>query len=108
MTDKNNSQTLELPEFSSLEEEATFWETHHALKYHDPAAPIYVSPGGNTAKPSYRNKRLESSMYIRFSDKDLEEIRGLADEKGLGATTLVRMWALEKLKEEKRERKDLG
>jgi predicted DNA binding CopG/RHH family protein len=41
------------------------------------------------------------NLTIRFDEQALEELRKLASEKGLGVTTLIRMWVLERLKEEK-------
>ncbi len=43
------------------------------------------------------------NLTIRFDEQTLEELRNLASEKGLGVTTLVRMWTLERLHQEKRE-----
>lgn len=40
------------------------------------------------------------NLTIRFDEQTLEELRKLAREKGMGVTTLVRMWALERLHKE--------
>ena len=41
------------------------------------------------------------NLTIRFDTQRLEELRKLASEKGLGVTTLVRMWVLERLEQER-------
>ena len=40
------------------------------------------------------------NLTIRFDVQKLEELRNLASEKGMGVTTLVRMWVLERLRHE--------
>ena len=44
-----------------------------------------------------------SNLTIRFDEQALEELRKRASEKGMGVTTLVRMWVLERMHKEKRE-----
>lgn len=101
MIDTKNSKA-EIPEFHSYEEEARWWDTHDPLDYLDASSPVHVSKGDKNAKSIYLTREpLESSINIRFSENDLEQIRTIADRKGLGPTTLVRMWAKEKLQEEK-------
>jgi predicted DNA binding CopG/RHH family protein len=41
------------------------------------------------------------NLTIRFDTQRLEELRKLASEKGMGVTTLVRMWVLERLEQER-------
>ncbi len=41
------------------------------------------------------------NLTIRFDEQALEELRKLASTKGMGVTTLVRMWVLERLQQEK-------
>ena len=43
------------------------------------------------------------NLTIRFDEQALEELRKLANEKGMGVTTLARMWVLERLSKEKTE-----
>ncbi len=43
------------------------------------------------------------NLTIRFDEQALKELRKLASEKGMGVTTLVRMWVLERLHKEKTE-----
>ena len=43
------------------------------------------------------------NLTIRFDEQALEELRKIAGEKGMGVTTLVRMWTLERLRKEKTE-----
>jgi predicted DNA binding CopG/RHH family protein len=40
------------------------------------------------------------NLTIRFNEHALEDLRKLASEKGMGVTTFVRMWVLERLQKE--------
>lgn|GEM_PF-4090857 len=45
-------------------------------------------------KPAFR------AVSFWISEEDLEELKRIAKEKGIGHTTLIRMWIKEKLKEQ--------
>ncbi len=50
-----------------------------------------------------QNTNKSINLTIRFDEQALEELRKIAGEKGMGVTTLVRMWTLERLQKEKTE-----
>ena len=50
-----------------------------------------------------QNANKAFNLTIRFDGQALEELRKLASTKGMGVTTLVRMWVLERLHQEKIE-----
>jgi predicted DNA binding CopG/RHH family protein len=87
MTDKKSR----IPEFKSIEEEAEFWDTHSFADYWDEFKPVKVRFA----------KKLSDIITIRLDTKTLDELRERADEQGIGATTLARMWILRQLQEEK-------
>jgi predicted DNA binding CopG/RHH family protein len=91
MTEKVKRQATKgrIPEFASLEEEAEFWDTHDLADYWDEFKPVKV----------HFAKRLSEGITIRFDPETLKELRARAREKGLGPTTLARMWILERLQE---------
>jgi hypothetical protein len=97
-----------IPEFHSYEEEATWWDTHDPLDYMDEfEKPRLVMPDKNKKVKSIfigEAARLKEILNVRFDEQALSDIRDIAQEKGIGPTTLVRMWALEKLGEEKAQR----
>ena len=80
-----------IPEFASREEEAEFWDTHDTTDYEDEF---------RTVKARFA-KNLSEGITIRFDPATLAELRARAKEKGLGPTTLVRMWILERLQQNK-------
>jgi predicted DNA binding CopG/RHH family protein len=76
-----------IPEFATLEEEAAFWATHSTADYEAEFKPVRVRFA----------KRLSTGVTIRLDPDTLEKLRTLAHEQGIGPTTLIRMWVLERL-----------
>lgn len=81
-----------IPEFKTREEEAAFWDTHDVADYWDEFKPVKV----------HFAKNLSQGLTVRFDEETLNAIRERAKEKGVGPTTLVRMWVLERLKKQAR------
>jgi predicted DNA binding CopG/RHH family protein len=80
-----------IPEFKNIEEEAEFWDTHDTTDFEEEFRPIKVRFA----------KNLSHGLTIRLDPKTLEKLRREANEKGIGPTTLVRMWVLEHLRADK-------
>lgn len=78
-----------IPEFASREEEAEWWDTHDITDYLDELKPVKVRFA----------KNLSQGITIRLDPSTLAELRTRAHEKGIGPTTLARMWILEHLRE---------
>jgi predicted DNA binding CopG/RHH family protein len=76
-----------IPEVASLEEEAAFWDTHSTADYEAEFTPVRVRFG----------KRLSTGVTVRLDAETLQQLRTMAQEKGIGPTTLMRMWVLERL-----------
>jgi hypothetical protein len=90
MTDKNEREPknkARIPAFSSIEEEAAFWDTHDTTDYEDEFKPVKVRFA----------KNLSQVLALRLDPQTLEELRERAHAKGIGPTTLARMWILERL-----------
>ena len=81
-----------IPDFKSREEEAEFWDTHDITDFLDELRPVKVRFA----------KNLSEGMTIRFEPEMVVELRQRAKQKGIGPTTLVRMWVLERLEAEKK------
>lgn len=78
-----------IPAFKSYEEEATFWDTHDTTDFEDEFIPTEVRV----------SRRLSEGLTVRLDPETLRVLRARAREKGLGPTTLIRMWVLERLQE---------
>lgn len=77
-----------IPEFKNRKEEARFFDTHDMVDYQHEF---------KTLKANFA-KNLSEGITIRLDPKTLSELRTLAKQKGLGPTTLARMWVMEHLR----------
>ena len=87
MTKKTTTKNR-IPEFKSIEEEAAFWDTHSTADYEAEFKPVRVRFA----------KKLSEGLTIRLDPDTLEKVRAEAHERGIGATTLIRMWVLEHIR----------
>ena len=76
-----------VPKFANHKEEATFWDTHDVSDYWHELKPVKVKV----------SKNLSKGITIRLDEETLEILRQQAHRKGIGPTTLARMWILERL-----------
>jgi len=76
-----------IPKFKSIQEEAEFWDTHDTGDFADEFRPVKVKFA----------KNLSEALSIRLDTKTLDDLRKQAAKKGIGPTTLARMWILEHL-----------
>jgi hypothetical protein len=81
-----------IPEFKSREDEAEFWDTHDLADYWDEFEPVKVKFA----------KNLSEGITVRFDRETLASLRAQARDQGIGPTTLVRMWVLERLRQQPR------
>ncbi len=92
MVKKKTTKPGRIPEFTSIEEEAEFWDTHSTADYEDEFKPVRARFA----------KNLSENIAVRLDPETLAQLRELSHAKGIGPTTLIRMWILEHLKEETR------
>ena len=76
-----------IPEFATRAEESAFWDTHDITDYWDELKPVRVRFA----------KHLSEPLTIRLDATTLAALRTAAQKKGIGPTTLARMWILEHL-----------
>lgn len=72
--------------FKSLTEEAHFWDTHSVVDKIDKGTLIGFHRANKTR-----------TITIRFQPEHLQALRNRALKRGIGPTTLARMWILEHL-----------
>lgn len=87
MTKEKEPQSR-IPQFTSRQEEAAWWDTHDLADYQDEFKTVKVGFA----------KNLSEGITIRLDPHTLSELRTQAHQKGLGPTTLARMWILEHLR----------
>ena len=83
-----------VPRFKSLEEEAEFWETHSPLDY-----PDYWKEG----KRVKGERPLGHILGVRLDATVIGELATIARSKGIGPSTLARIWLMERLTQEQKE-----
>ena len=77
-----------IPAFHTIEEEAAFWDTHDVTDYLDEMRPAKVRFA----------KNLSEGLTVRLDPTDREALGEVAAERGVGPSTLVRMWIKERLR----------
>jgi len=90
MTKKTMTNPSRIPEFASRKEEAEFWDTHSTADFEEEFRPVKVRFA----------KHLSEGITIRLDPETMTTLRAQAQGKGIGPTTLIRMWVLERLREE--------
>jgi predicted DNA binding CopG/RHH family protein len=66
-----------------------FWKTHSSADYWDETEEVEVEVGRRPRRP----------VSVKLSDEDVKALKRIAEEKGMGYTTLLRVWIKEKLRE---------
>lgn len=79
-----------IPAFNSIEEEAAFWDTRDLTDFAAEWTPVQVSVG-----PELANR-----LTLRLDRADREQLVRQAKVKGVGPSTLARMWLKERLRQE--------
>lgn len=82
--------TRRIPDFTSREEEAAWWDSHSITDYLDELEPVQVRFA----------KNLSSPLSVRLDSQDRMELTRRAKEQGIGPSTLIRIWVKERLKQE--------
>ena len=80
-----------IPRFKSLEEEARFWETHSTIEFEDEFVEVKRV---KVARP------LAHILAVRLDAGTIDRLAAVARSKGVGPSTLARMWLLERLEQE--------
>lgn len=70
---------------------AKFWEEHDAAEFWPEMA---------VRKERFVDKRQKKAISMRFDLDTLEQLREIAEAKGIGYQTLIRMWIKERLRHE--------
>ncbi len=85
-----------IPKFKSEHEEAKFWKNHSITEFEDELTEVK-----NVLFPKPR-KRLIS---LRIDDTTISALKKSAGKKGVGYLTLMRMWIMERLSQERHNSK---
>lgn len=80
-----------IPAFASIEDEAAFWDSHDVTEFVGAELqPVEVKIGADLA----------DRLTVRLDRADREQLVRQAKVKGLGPSTLARVWLKERLRQE--------
>ena len=79
-----------VPAFNSIEEEAEFWDTHDLVELFGESGWVELNVSGELAE----------RMTVRIDQADRTALVRHAHKKGVGPSTLARMWLKERLNQE--------
>jgi hypothetical protein len=79
------------PRFRNEQEAAAFWDTHSPLDYPEEFREVEVA----VDRPL-----IKRGLTVKLAPETIEQLTQLARQKGIGPTTLARMWILEHLRAE--------
>lgn len=88
---KEPSQT-QIPKFKTEAEAAEFWDTHSPLDYPDQFQEV---------EAKFARPLIKRGLTIKLDGETIQELSQIAQEQGIGPTTLARMWILEHLRNRK-------
>jgi len=92
MAGQNETRDQPIPIFKNEAEAAAFWDTHSPEDY----------PNEFEEVPTrFSRPLIKRGLTIKLSEDTIRELREVAEDKGIGPTTLVRMWVLEHLRQER-------
>jgi len=94
----DTQEARRIPDFTTREEEAAWWDTHSIVDYLDELEPVKVRFAENLSNP----------MAVRFDARDRAELTRRAKAQGIGPSTLVRMWVKERLSQEAEATRSTG
>jgi len=87
---KTRAKKSLIPRFKSREEEAHFWDTHSTTEFEDEFVEVKIE----VARP------LIHTLAVRMDAKTIDRLAAVGRKKGIGPSTLARMWLLERLDQE--------
>ncbi len=80
--------TTQIPQTDSIEELAAFWDTHDLTDFEQALEEV--------TEPVFEWNRA-ATVAVPFQAQELELLKRLAQAQGVGHTTLIRAWVLERL-----------
>jgi predicted DNA binding CopG/RHH family protein len=82
---------MKIPIFATEEEEAKFWDNHSLDEFNEEL---------KLAEDVKFVKTRKKLVSVRLDSQQIDLLKKIATEKSIGYLTLIRMWIMEKLKEE--------
>ncbi|MBU1660157.1 MAG: BrnA antitoxin family protein [Chloroflexi bacterium] len=80
------------PEFASEKEESEFWDTHDSTEFLDETEPVEMT--FVDARPP------KKQISLRLDHTVIEKLKTISAGRGIGYQTMIRMWVMDRLREE--------
>ena len=84
-----------LPKFKDEAEAAAFWDTHSPEDFPEEFEDVQVR---------FSRPLIKRGLTIKLSEETIQRLREIAQERGIGPSTLARMWILEHLSQGEKQR----
>jgi hypothetical protein len=88
MTKKRERSAERVPTFATEQEAAAFWDSHSPLDFPDDFEEAEISIARSTRK---------RGLTVKLDQATIDRLTMIAERKGVGPSTLARMWILEHL-----------
>lgn len=89
MAQRTERQPRRVPTFTNEREAAAFWDTHSPLDYPEEFEEVKVA----VAKPA-----IKRGLTVTLDTDIIDQLTTIANRQGIGSTTLIRIWVLERLR----------
>src|SRR6266849_5358955 len=76
-----------IPHFKTIEDEAAYWESHSPLDYPEEFQEVAVKV----------ERSLGHILGVRLEAKTIDQLAAIGRKKGIGPSTLARIWIMERL-----------
>ena len=81
-----------IPQFRTEQEESDFWDVHDSTDYVDETDAVDVT--FVDARPAMKQ------ISLRLEPSVIDQLKSVAAGKGIGYQTMIRMWVMERLRQE--------
>ena len=88
---QQKSEESRVPLFSNEQQAAEFWDSHSPLDFPEEFHEV---------QGAFEPPRLKRGLTIRLDPDTVDQLRIIAKQRGIGPSTLARMWILEHLQHE--------
>jgi predicted DNA binding CopG/RHH family protein len=91
-----------IPKFKNDDEIRKFWEKEDFLNYVEDTEEIKESIEiSSNLRARIKEREVKKAITLRIEPTYINEVKRIAEEKGLPYQTLIRMWIIEMIKREK-------
>jgi hypothetical protein len=91
MAERKDTTATKPPKFSSAAEAGEFWETHSPENFPNEFEEVQVR---------FTSPLIKRGLTVKLDEDTISQLRQVAHKRGIGPSTLARMWIIEHLRAE--------